>query len=79
MLLNRMKSSVDSQLRVKQTGFRKDRSCTDRIGTLWIIVEQSIEWNLSLYMNFIDYEKVFDSVDRTTLWKVLRYYGVPDL
>ncbi|TAI94806.1 hypothetical protein DMA11_25140, partial [Marinilabiliaceae bacterium JC017] len=26
---------------------------------------------------FIDYEKAFDSVDRTTLWKLLRHYGVP--
>ncbi|VDP45148.1 unnamed protein product [Schistosoma margrebowiei] len=32
----------------------------------------------SLYINFIDYEKVFDSVDRRTLWKLLRQYGVPE-
>ena len=25
----------------------------------------------------MDYEKAFDSVDRTTLWKVLRHYGIP--
>ena len=28
--------------------------------------------------NFVDYEKAFDSVDRETLWKVLRHYGVPN-
>ncbi|CAI2734940.1 unnamed protein product [Schistosoma spindalis] len=77
VLLNRMKDSVDAQLRDQQAGFRKDRSCTDQIATLRIIVEQSIEWNSSLYINFIDYEKAFDSVDRTTLWKLLRHYGVP--
>ncbi|VDP51700.1 unnamed protein product [Schistosoma curassoni] len=33
--------------------------------------------NSSLYINFTDYEKAFDSMDRTTLWKLLRYYGVP--
>ncbi|VDO62562.1 unnamed protein product [Schistosoma margrebowiei] len=49
----------------------------DQITTLRIIVEQSIEWNSSLYINFIDYENAFDSVDRTTLWKLLRHYGVP--
>ncbi|VDO82439.1 unnamed protein product [Schistosoma margrebowiei] len=54
------------------------RSCTDQIATLRIIVEQSIEWNSSLYINFIDYEKAFDSVDRRTLWKLLRHYGVPE-
>ncbi|CAI2735316.1 unnamed protein product [Schistosoma spindalis] len=72
-----MKDSVDAQLRDQQAGFRKDRSCTDQVATLRIIVEQSIEWNSSLYINFIDYEKAFDSVDRTTLWKLLRHYGVP--
>ncbi|VDP37016.1 unnamed protein product [Schistosoma margrebowiei] len=76
-MLNRMKDCVDAQLRDQQAGFRKDISCTDQIATLRIIVEQSIEWNSSLYINFIDYEKAFDSVDRTTLWKLLRHYGVP--
>ncbi|VDP44758.1 unnamed protein product, partial [Schistosoma margrebowiei] len=77
LLLNRMKNCVDAQLRYQQTRIRKDRSCTDQIGTLRIIVEQSIEWNTSLNINFIDYQKAFDSVDRTTLCKLLRHYGVP--
>ncbi|VDP56916.1 unnamed protein product [Schistosoma margrebowiei] len=55
-----------------------ERSCTDQIATLRIIVEQSVEWNSSLYINFIDYEKAFDSVDRRTLWKLLRQYGFPE-
>ncbi|CAH8469006.1 unnamed protein product [Schistosoma turkestanicum] len=78
VLLNRMKDFVDAQLRDQQAGFRKDRSCTDQIATLRIIVEQSIEWNSPLYINFIDYEKAFDSVDRKTLWRLLRHYGVPE-
>ena len=77
IILERMKGTVDQTLREQQAGFRQDRSCTDQIATLRIIVEQSIEWNSSLYINFVDYEKAFDSVDRETLWKVLRLYGVP--
>ncbi|CAH8530029.1 unnamed protein product [Schistosoma rodhaini] len=76
VLLNRMKDAIDNQLQDQQAGFRKDRSCTDQIATLRIIVEQSVEWNSSLYINFIDFEKAFDSVDRRTLWKLLRHYGV---
>ncbi|VDO65667.1 unnamed protein product [Schistosoma margrebowiei] len=78
VLLNRMKDAVDAQLRDEQAAFRKYRSCTDQIATLRIIVEQSVEWNSLLYVNFIDYEKAFDSVDRRTLWKLLRHYGVPE-
>ncbi|VDO58256.1 unnamed protein product [Schistosoma margrebowiei] len=51
--------------------------CTDQIATLRIIVEQSIEWNSSLYINFIDYGNAFNSMGRTTLCKLLRHYGVP--
>lgn len=56
---------------------KKKRSCTDQIATLRII-EQCAEWNSSLYVGFIDYETAFDSVDRETIWKRLRHYGVPD-
>ena len=72
-----MKDLIDAQLCDEQAGFRKDRSCTDQIAALRIIVEQSIEWNSPLYINFVDYEKAFDSLDRETLWKLLRHYGVP--
>ena len=34
--------------------------------------------NSLLYINFIDFEKAFDSVDKETLWKLLRHYGVPE-
>lgn len=42
-----------------------------------IILEQSLEWN-HLSVSFIDYEKVFDSLDRQTLWKLLGHYGLLD-
>ncbi|VDO75992.1 unnamed protein product [Schistosoma margrebowiei] len=44
LLLNRMKNCVDTQLLDQQAGFRKDRSCTNQIATLLIIVKQSIEF-----------------------------------
>ena len=77
VILNRLKNAVDPKLRDNQAGFRRNRSCTDQIATLRIILEQSLEWRTPLYVNFIDYEKAFDSVDRDSLWKLLRHYGVP--
>ena len=78
VILDRLKTGVDAKLRDHQAGFRKDRSCTDQIATLRIIVEQSMEWDSSLYIHFVDYEKAFDSLDRDTLWKFLQHYGIPE-
>ena len=50
VILDRLKTRVDAKLRDNQVGFRKDRPCTDQIATLWIIVEQSMEWGSSLYI-----------------------------
>ena len=69
ILLERMKEAVDPKLRDQQAGFRRNRSCADQIASLRIIVEQSLEWNSPLYINFIDYEKAFDSVDSETIFR----------
>ena len=78
IILERLKVVVDKRLRDEQAGFRKERSCTDHIATLRIILEQSLEWNSPVYTTFVDFEKAFDSVDRDVLWKLLRHYGIPE-
>lgn len=30
-----------------------------------------------MYINFIDFQKAFDSLHRDTLWKTVQSYGVP--
>ena len=72
-----VKQKLDTQLREEQAGFRPGRSCCDQIFVLRNIIEQSIEWQSSLYLNFVDFEKAFDSVHRESLWKLLRLYGLP--
>ena len=72
ILLERMKTEVDRLLREEQAGFQKERSCTDHIA------EQSLEWNSPLYITFIDFEKAFNSIDHTALWKLLAHYGIPE-
>ena len=42
VILDRLKTWVDAELRDHQAGFRKDRSCTDQKATLRIIVEYSM-------------------------------------
>ena len=78
VLLDRMKEAVDPKLRDQQASFRWNRSCAEQTTSLHIIVEQSLELNSAIYFNFIDYDRSFDSVDRETMWKLLRHYGVPE-
>jgi len=37
-----------------------------------------LEWNSSLNVTVVDFEKAFDSVDHVTLWKTVYYYSVPE-
>ena len=78
VVLNRLTTTVDPLLRKEQAGFRKGRGCADQIFTLRQIVEQSNEWSSTVYANFIDFTKAFDSVNRPTLWRILGHYGIPD-
>ena len=81
VILYRLKGALDAILREEQAGFRKGRSCTDQIATLRITVEQSVEWQSSVYLCLWTLQKpliVVNRVNREVLWKLLRYYGVPE-
>ena len=72
-----MSDAVDETLRKEQAGVRKQRGCVDQIFALRNIIEQCTEWQRQLYVNFVDFEKAFDSIHRDSLWSILRHYGIP--
>ena len=78
ILLIRIDEEIDSKLREEQAGFRKGRGCIDQILALRNIIEQCLEWNKELHINFVDFKKAFDSVHRPAIWKILKSYGLPD-
>ena len=45
--------------------------------TAWMIQYSCREKNIPLHIIFIDIAKAYDSVDRTTLWKILHLIGIP--
>ena len=75
--MERMKKGIDEELRQEQSGFRQGCSTTDQIFILRNIIEQSHEWQASLVLNFIDFEKAFDSLHRNSLWDIMKLYGIP--
>ena len=78
IIITRIRDGIDDKLRQEQAGFRKGRSTTEQIFILRNIIEQCIEWNANLYVCFVDFEKAFDSVDCSVLWRIMRSYSIPE-
>ena len=68
---------IDKKLRKEQAGFGPKRSTTEQIFILRNILAQENEWRAGLYIQFVDFEKAFDSVHRESLWSIMRSYGIP--
>ena len=77
VILNQIKMDVDQKIQDEQAGFRAWRGFSDQIFALRNIVEQCIEWNVSLFVYFVDFRNAFDSIHRDTLSAVIRHFGLP--
>ena len=73
----RLRKEIDLKRRENQAGFRTGRSYREQIFTLRNIIEQSLEYQVLMMINYIDFKKAFDSVHRPLLWNILSIYGVP--
>ncbi|KAL5254332.1 hypothetical protein ACHWQZ_G013943 [Mnemiopsis leidyi] len=77
ILLRRLNDGLERLLRENQCGFRKNRSCVDQIYTLRSIIHNFTEYNLPMYINFVDFKSAFDCINREFIWKALDHYGLP--
>ena len=53
------------------------RSTIDQIFALRQIIEKCNEHNRTLYIAFVDFKAAFDSIDRISLWDLIRITGMP--
>ena len=79
ILQARLQQYVNCELPDVQAGFRKGRGTRDQIANICWIMGKAREFQKNIYFCFIDYAKVFDSVDHNKLWKTLQEMGIPDL
>ncbi len=77
VLINRIRPVIDKILRPNQAGFRPSRSTINQIHALRRILEAADDQQLSLIVTFVDFKKAFDSINRTFMFAVLRFYGIP--
>ncbi|CAG9116832.1 unnamed protein product [Plutella xylostella] len=69
VITNRLEQRLDDFQPPEQAGFRKGYSTIDHIHTLRQVIQKTEEYNLPLYLAFVDYEKAFDSIE---LWAMLQ-------
>ena len=84
-IIDRLRDGFDNKLRKEQAGFRRGqagfrrgRSTVGQISILRNVIEQVTEWQLILYITFIDFKKALDYVHLENLRKIMVSYGIPD-
>ena len=60
----------------EQNGFRASRSCIDHILVLCSVLRNRKALGLSTFLSYIDFQKAFDSVDRSLLFFKLSQIGI---
>ena len=78
IIIDRIRGGIDSRLRKEQARYRRGRGTTEQVFILRNIIEQVNEWQATLYLNFVDFEKAFDSVHHESLWLIMKKYGIPE-
>lgn len=68
IITNRITKKIDFHQPYEQAGFRPGFNTYDHIHVIKHIIEKANEYNIRLFMTFVDFEKAFDSVE---LWAIL--------
>ena len=62
---------------IDQAGFRSGFGCPDHLFTLGQLAEKAEEYQSSLWIAAVDFQKAFDSVEHSSIWASLSHLGVP--
>ena len=77
ILLSRMIPYANEIIGEYQCGYRRNRSTVDHIFSIRQILEKIWEYNKDQCQLFIDFEKVYESIEREPLYDILIKFGVP--
>ena len=78
LLLNRLTLHLgEEHLPESQCGFRKERGTIDMVFAARQLQKKCQEQNADVFSTFVDLTKVFDTVSREGLWKIMAKFGCP--
>lgn len=60
-----------------QGGFRPNRSVTDQVFSLRMILSKYYETPRDVHQVFLDFRQAYDSINRESLWFALEFLGIP--
>jgi hypothetical protein len=77
VLLVRLTPYAEEIIADHQCGFRRNRSTTDHIFFIRQIFGKELEYNEAVHQLFIDFRKVYDSIRKKVLYKLIVEFGIP--
>ncbi|KAL0839312.1 hypothetical protein ABMA28_016056 [Loxostege sticticalis] len=72
ILTNRLTRKLDFYQPREQAGFRQGYSTIDHILAVRVLIEKSTEYQIPIWLAFVDYKKAFDSVETWAVSESLR-------
>ena len=78
IVARRLETILDSAQPKEQVGFRSRYSTMDNIQVLQQVIEQCNGYEIPLCVAFVDFDKAFDCIMLSTIFKVLQRHGIEE-
>ena len=78
VLQNKLSSSLDENQPPEQAAYRRGFSTIDHLHAVTQVPEKTMEYNIPLYIAFVDYENTFDSIQHRAGLEALMAHGVQE-
>ena len=78
VLKNRLSSILAEHHSPEQAVYRRGFSKIDHLHAITQVLEKTTEYNIPLYMAFVEYAKAFDSIQQRAGFQALRVHGVQE-